>query len=570
MSKFAQSGKSTKSFNLVESIISKDIINRSPELTALREESWTTKLILGMNTIETKRKLIGDYLILLRVLQTRGRLRWLCLNLSPDIFPNTYSLSRWRLCYLLIINWNKFRLSILSKLFEMNSSSTSLESISPYEYSHPDVNRKILIDQKYILQNAFNRPGRFIHSKAINSDRRNNPYDFLLSRLILQDSHSVKKFLRHSNLLSNVPYSKKILKLFPDLSFELENDKKFKVLHHKSSEITFDERYESDLEKSDYILDVEIWYQRFIIKDSAWVLIDSTCSPRQDFVAGQWQFIEKTDSRDEVIFLAKPSKSFPIFLDEAIYLMGRADENWYHFIMDTLPRFIFLRDIKIEIPILVRSDLPRTTIDFIRKLMPNPLVLVEPDVLVKVSRLHFVAGRSTTYDSPPVAKLPQVEFSPQTISATREFILNSHGMSFPSGIPQKIYLPRNAKYRNLVNRHKISKTLNKAGFEEISVDENFFKVQHLYFQEAEIIACPGGATLANMIFMKPNSRILVFRSLRDLKQKLWYKLAAASGINLQQIYGLPLYYGPGKLRRQHSDYFCPNFILRLILRYTKD
>ena len=568
MRKFIHTGKVGKTLLRVEKMIVKDLEVYKTDPVNFEQKLQSRKLILKMNSKSINRSLLMDYNMIRIILGTRGRLRWLCFHLLPDKFSKSYSYNRWALVYCIVRNWSAFRFNVLRKLEQSEYTSGSFLRIDSYEYTHPEVSRRILHLNDYLLENGFMSSHGYQLRKPTKGSAPNNT-DSLIFRMILKNSYSVKRFLQYRSYLLSSPRIIELLELFPDLQREIGFEKGLVVKPHAYSSLTFDERLEKISQNSDLILNAEVWHQRFIVKEDHWILIDATCSPEQDFVAGHWQFFEQNPKSSRSIFLRTPSNPDPLILEEAIYLIGRCDENWYHLLMDTLPRYLFLQGIEADIPILIRSDLPETTIEFLKRILPNPMILLDSDVLAKIARLHFVAGRSTTYDTIPVSSLPQVEFSPKTIAKTRSFILNSTRLSFLQQSPRRIYLPRVAKYRNLINGAQIYKTLDSAGLKRVPVDEDFFRHQHSYFNNADVIACPGGATLANMIFMSPDSKLLIFRSFRDLKQKLWSKLSIAANVNLFQFFGIPIYFGRKKLQRQHSDYFCATFILKYYLWMIK-
>jgi hypothetical protein len=369
----------------------------------------------------------------------------------------------------------------------------------------------------------------------------------------------------YSHLLT-LPNVNNVIELFPQLQNELKSERLLDVQFHHSSTLNFDERLALGGGFPDSASNIEIWHQRFILQEGRWIVIDSTCSPYQDFVAGHWQFLDQISESSKYIVLRPPSKLKPLYLEKAIYLIGRCDENWYHLIMDTLPRYLFMSKISKKVPVLIRSDLPITSIKFLQRVIANPVILLDVDVKVKVKSLYFLASRSTTYDTSPKSKVPQVDFSPRAISLTKDLVLRSIRVDLPSKSPRKSFLPRESKYRNLINSKKILETLESAEFQKVDVNQDFFGYQHAFFANSQVIAAPGGAILANMIFMNPDSKLIVFRSFRDLRQGLWKKLSSASNVHLTQIFGVPTYYGSNKLRRQHSDFYCLNFWLKLIIK----
>jgi capsular polysaccharide biosynthesis protein len=246
--------------------------------------------------------------------------------------------------------------------------------------------------------------------------------------------------------------------------------------------------------------------------------------------------------------------------------MGRADENWYHFLLDTLPRYLFMRKIDEDIPVLVRADIPKTSIALIERMISHRVVLVAPTDVIAIERLHFVAARSTVYDSSPPCGIEWVAFSPNSLSKQRRWLLEDVIIKNDSEAPEKIFLARKAKYRNLLNSDQVGRRLESFGFNTLETGENFFTKQHIYFSKARLIVSPGGAILANILFMKKGSKIIAMRSWRDSKIKLWKKLALACNVEYGEIKGIPTYFGRKYLARQHSNYFIPVGLIRKYLK----
>jgi capsular polysaccharide biosynthesis protein len=267
----------------------------------------------------------------------------------------------------------------------------------------------------------------------------------------------------------------------------------------------------------------------------------------------------------EHAYLKKPQQFIKIELEQAIYLLGRADENWFHFLLDTLPRYLQLREINEDVPVLVRSDLPETTISLIKKLIPNKVLFVSPKDLVSVEKLFFIAARSTVHDSVPTNGEDQVKFSPKSLRELRDWVLNNLSTELGSKFSDKIFIPRHAKYRNLINTDKLQEQLENIGFETIETNSDFYVRQHFYFNQASQLVAPGGAVLANIVFMKPGSKVLVIRSWRDPNLLLWKKLAESCGVQFSEAIGFPTYYGRDTLARQHSNYFLPIWKVKKLL-----
>jgi len=497
---------------------------------------------------------INNWHLFRTILKTRGKLRWLCFRLMPDVFPNSYEISRGKLLVQVLLNWEIFKADVLSKLYIKETISREVIEIDSYEFTHPNIDFEFSLKQVYLLGGEFAQDLEF----GLNSNQNKRSLrKFLLGRLIFWDSSTVLNLIRQSDKLSSDPNFVRFLKHFPDLGTQISRQIKLRVEIHPSAALTFDERKERGQASPDILQNVSVWHQRFILEGETWHVVDSTSSPYNEFVAGHWQFLESIPGHLEHIHLKKPGDVVQIVLKEAIYLLGRADENWYHLLLDTLPRYLQLKDIDKGVPVLVRSDLPDTTLSFIESLIPHTIVLVCPNNVVSVEKLFFIAARSTVYDSKPSDGQDQVQFSRESLRELSDWVVEKLDNKIDVNFPNKIYTPRRAKYRNLINGARVQLAIETFGFETVETNSSFYAKQHSYFNRANHVVSPGGAVLANIVFMRQGSKITLIRSWRDSDLLLWKKLAEACGLYFDEAIGIPTYYGRKALARQHSNYFVP-------------
>ena len=313
---------------------------------------------------------------------------------------------------------------------------------------------------------------------------------------------------------------------------------------------------------------VQIWHQRFIISKKELLVHDSTSHPKQKFVAGQWHFV-KSFEEDENRCLIRRVLGETKYLDSGIFLSGRCDENWYHFILDTVPRILFVNDVPMDVPLLIRSDIPENSKAVLATITDREIIEIEPNEILEVQNLYVVPGRSSVFDSTPPKGTPFVEFSPSTLEMIRSLFLKlqtdlSKKQRIDSSF-NKISLSRSSTTRNIQNASSIDSLLEKFGFLICELNLAFYKEQIAIFSQARIVVAPGGAALANIIFMPAGSVVVVLRSRRNSDLNLWVKLAKAVGVNCIEVTGMPTYFGPGKLRRMHSDFYIPSRKLRKVL-----
>ena len=519
--------------------------------------SQNISLNLSQNQIYTN---LENLEVLRLILKTRGRLRWLCFRLMPLTFSDSYEVTRRHLLFRIFKNWALFAENVLSKLSIVSELLPNYEQIEFYEFTHPNNRFFFTEDTTYILGHDLSKSMLFSRKKLARE------IDTILGRMIIWNSRAAIRFIRSSAALSVSTKVFDYLKSFPDVLNELQGYSKLSLEFHKSSELSFDELLSLGVGNAEVLTDVEIWHQRFIIKSNKWHVIDSTCSPYSEFVAGHWQFLEQIPTSAENVYLKNNSNSTEKALPRAIYLMGRADENWYHLLLDTLPRYLLLKDLDSDIPVLIRSDLPETSKQLIEKLVEREIIYVDPQDRLYIKTLYFVAARSTVHDSRPKNAENQVKFSPKMLGLQREWIMSRLPASQDHFYPERIFFPRRAKYRNLLNMNSVIEYMMKQNYQIVELNNIFFLDQHHFFSSAKTVITPGGALLANILFMHKNSNVVAIRSWRDSELKLWKDLAYACEINYSEVVGIPTYFGSNSLARQHSNFFVPLSRIKEALR----
>jgi capsular polysaccharide biosynthesis protein len=143
------------------------------------------------------------------------------------------------------------------------------------------------------------------------------------------------------------------------------------------------------------------------------------------------------------------------------------------------------------------------------------------------------------------------------IQKQREWILQSFPLKKSQVYPVRIFLSRRASYRNLLNIEAVSRLLRRYEFQVVEPDESFYLNQARFFSEVNTVFSPGGAVLANIIFMQKGSKVVSIRSWRGTDVPLWKLLSYACEVNHSEVVGIPTYFGFKLLARQHSNFFVP-------------
>jgi capsular polysaccharide biosynthesis protein len=183
---------------------------------------------------------------------------------------------------------------------------------------------------------------------------------------------------------------------------------------------------------------------------------------------------------------------------------------------------------------------------------------------MKVAKLYVCPGRSTVYDIKPPKHVNWVEFSPLVFSKLKVKIIGALADESSPSILGPILLSRKSSKRNLLNAKSVEKIISESHVPIYELDEDFFRDQIKIFANTKHVISPGGAVLANIIFMKPGSKITVLRSYGYSKLNIWKQLAEITKVEYSEVRGIPSYWGFNFLRRLHSNFYISPKKLRRI------
>lgn len=532
----------------------------------LNEISFSSNLapqvrILTERLIQTRTKqhypVLKQIRLLWTIFNTRGLTRML-LTLFPSsvqlTFASVHEMSRPELLKYLWRNRELLKRNILSYL--------SIEilpdfKIKDYKFLTRVDYYSTKFDTTDDLECLWGFETRNVFKVKVNSVNKieKSDSDYLISRLIQLNAQYFIRLVHQYDLIDRL--QSYLSKMYPSLWSEISGKSVVSVDVHLDANHCLDIKLENPAQRHFEMLEkVEIWHQRFLVQDSKWKIIDATTDPRTKFVAGQWQFVERIPGMGDKVLIRKP-RFRARGMSKAIFFCGRCDENWYHFLIDTLPRLEALQGIPQNVPLLIRSDIPGTSKDLIRTLVTRRIVEIDPDSVFRVDLLYFVSSRSSVFDSKVPVNVEAVHLPIATLKKLRDRVIESQNPDTGYSGPDTFYLKRNSALRGILNAESIETVVRELGIDTLESNSNFFKFQVRAFHQANLVIIPGGASVANILFMKPGTKVLILKSWRNRKLNLWQSLAIGLGLEYKEINGVPSYYGLKYLRRVHSSYWIP-------------
>jgi hypothetical protein len=524
--------------------------NSAPQLVIL------TKRLVEIDT-EQHHPVSKQIRLLWEIFKTRGLTRML-ITLFPSsaqlTFTSAREMSRDELLKYL---WRNRKLLRRKILFNLSLEFLPDIKIKDYDFLTSVDYLSINFEANKALKSlwGFETRGQSITKVRILSKVKKSEFKDVIHNIIVLNPQYFIRLVYQYDLLNH--FQSYLSINFPSIWSEISSKKMVSLDVHLHANICLDVRLDNSAQSHFEMLEkVEIWHQRFLVKDAKWKIIDSTTDPRMKFVAGQWQFVERIPGMNDEVLIRKP-RSTSGNIPKAIFLCGRCDENWYHFLIDTLPRLEAIQGIPLGVPLLIRSDIPSTSKDLIRRLVTRRIIEIDPDSVLKVDFLYFVPSRSSVFDSEVPVNTELLHLPIATLRKLRDRVIEGQDLASRFSGPDTFYLNRGAALRRILNTSSVETVMRVLGVDKLESNSNFFKYQVSAFHQANLVIIPGGASVTNILFMKPGTKVLILKSWRNRKLNLWKSLALGLGLEYKEINGVPNYYGLNYLRRMHSDYWIP-------------
>lgn len=217
-------------------------------------------------------------------------------------------------------------------------------------------------------------------------------------------------------------------------------------------------------------------------------------------------------------------------------LGNRNDYNYYHWMIESLPRAIELDSvIEGNVPFFVSSRVPKSGIEALKLLSNRKIILIEAEHRTHFELLHVALPSASIIDTAitHLGNTFRIDFD--SIFQLRNKLVSEVGD--PLFSPQ-IYLARKSNRRRLVNQDEIISDAAKFGFDTVYPENLTFLQQLNLFHHAEVIVGPTGAVMANYIFMNKGAKILGLTSRLNATSALPALMGAISGADYFSLQGI--------------------------------
>jgi hypothetical protein len=287
--------------------------------------------------------------------------------------------------------------------------------------------------------------------------------------------------------------------------------------------------------------------------------IDPASNPAFSFVAGHQEVIVGSPTNLGMAAVLVP-KVEGQFIPQGILLSSRADANWFHWLIETLPKLLYLdSEVPSDVPVIISDRIPETAKESLRLLTDRIIIEIEASAATRVGNL-YISSPILFHPDPVELHLNPVTntINVEVLNWMRELILSKaeQALSETSG-SQLIYISRSSGARSLVNSRRVATTLRRLGYVVHDPGQMSFIEQVIAFHSAKSVVIVGGASMANLIFCSEGAAVITLRSEFTVGYKMPEILAGVSGSRVLAISGRPAgnLFRNSFLEKVHAHYY---------------
>jgi Glycosyltransferase 61 len=246
------------------------------------------------------------------------------------------------------------------------------------------------------------------------------------------------------------------------------------------------------------------------------ILPESFAAP---FLKDQW----KTRSYFKFMVSNYLLKSKRTIDTDVTWIVDDWSGGYYHWLADTLPRLLLLRDRLGDLTLLMPfrfRDLEFVT----SSLAAFPL-----------RRVEFVSSNERVFCPRlivPMHTAPTGNHNEEVIRGLRALLVNFFSAGEAAGSRDRIYISRQqAPKRRIINEPEVIEILEQLDFQIVHAESLTFAQQAQLLSSARYLISNHGAGLTNMIFMPPKSNVLELRHKENRSYNCYFNLASSLDLN---------------------------------------
>jgi capsular polysaccharide biosynthesis protein len=261
---------------------------------------------------------------------------------------------------------------------------------------------------------------------------------------------------------------------------------------------------------------------------------DAAADPRHEFVSGQWNHIFGAPRIGSTAIIKKVDLESSNF-SEGILLAGRNDDNYYHWMIETLPTALTL-DARCDegLPFIISSRVPQSGKHALRMVTKRQVIEIDASKQSAFKRLVVSTSAASILDTTIADWSETIQLDGTALLKFRELLLSP--VERPK-FEDKVFLKRTSNWRGLRNQSEIIKVAEQMGYSVYDPTELDFADQLNLFRFAKIIVGATGAVMANFILTSKDAKILGLTSSANATSALPAIMASVAGCSYFSLEG---------------------------------
>jgi capsular polysaccharide biosynthesis protein len=231
--------------------------------------------------------------------------------------------------------------------------------------------------------------------------------------------------------------------------------------------------------------------------------------------------------------------------------------NYAHWMTEVLPRIhLFCHTgASLEIPLIVNEGLHRNLMESLRTVAGDKREIMTLPTSASVKVEHLSLTSVTGYvpferRSNRPKNHSHGQFSRFALLSLRQHLQGKLNTLSDSSI-RRVYIKRNSGIRNITNAREIEDLLVAHGFSVIEPEFLTHAQQVALFSNADVVVGATGAAMANLIFCKPSTKIIIMISnYQFMPYWYWQNMACTVGNQVTYVFGKCM----GQKTYLHSDF----------------
>lgn len=232
-------------------------------------------------------------------------------------------------------------------------------------------------------------------------------------------------------------------------------------------------------------------------------------------------------------------------LPAGIFCCGSYSRNYYHFLIETLPRALFAAELAPPgTPVLTDDDMPDQHYQALRLMLPDhPILRLARHRSYRVDRLYAASMPNTFQDAflKPEVPADAVRIHPVVQRRLADLAARLHpvdGAEAAANLPRRLFLSRRSRWRQLLNADALEFHISARGFTTVDFGAMSFTEQIRHMAHAEAVVGQSGAHFANLVFARPGTRAFpLFSNAPGTNFNLWPSLGTPLGIEVINVAG---------------------------------